>query len=864
MSSSANMLRTRRKDTNVKPNRRLDRKSSRGMIFENEELRLKTININAEVERGQNDIKKLKRENDQLRREIWYLRDEYDKLDKLLRMKQLQYISSSSTSCSSDSDSCSSCTEETEEIEMSQNLANVQKTSMGNFHKEFDHLSVVPEENSAENSERNSSSNRGSSCNDQWDKDVIKPDQSYPYYENLSSKKDSSSNSFFPQILPNQHYEEASNNQFLGLEQPNQNLENDQLHLNLCVGQNLKNSLQSGRENLLDNSLPQLLRQNMAEDRQKFFGIRYYENLSFYDNEADHFSNLENANRLPILEKSGTDLIAKTDNKDFVSQRSHSSFSNGGNLEELLNDIETISQDILKISNVQKRTNEENENENYNETLNVEHLNFHVAQNHTNERKSSLDTQDSSYKSQLNLIVMPTPMPLIGVEKYKQLQRSCESLGSQTLDNLSASKSNLKILDETLDHPAILNQELKCSENVQPFVPVPPLCPGTSAQEIRSPNINQMSRPRRPDTPPKFSTFKGGFSPLLTTPEITSGLSQNGPDLSSQLDIKKSPFYFGNYENQAFSLENIQEDLHSINICSNTTEQIVPSGLGSLLTAENDENQKIVSQNAEKAETVAETKPETKPPEETKTPKLSIRRKVSIHFKGKKDKKNQSQINVNTDSKPPSGGETKKSPFFDIKFQTELKNDKKATPKLEPKTPNVEPKTPTSADSKCSTGENKNSTCDTKSSNSDPKASSGEQKSLTPNGETKDGKTNDQKQRKSSSASPEHGKHKHGKGDSKKCHKKHKKSEKLRHRKGSLTTDRILRERSFSVCTDRSLDHRLGLGYGFGLYDDLSDNRSSDSSCDSNMSKSRKISVISNVPSSGKIPWCGCWGNGCL
>lgn len=31
---------------------RLDAKSSRGMIYENEELRIRTININAEVERG--------------------------------------------------------------------------------------------------------------------------------------------------------------------------------------------------------------------------------------------------------------------------------------------------------------------------------------------------------------------------------------------------------------------------------------------------------------------------------------------------------------------------------------------------------------------------------------------------------------------------------------------------------------------------------------------------------------------------------------------------------------------------------------------------------------------------------------------
>jgi hypothetical protein len=49
---TSSMLRARRRDVNVKPNRRLDRKSSRGMLYENEELRLRTININAEVERG--------------------------------------------------------------------------------------------------------------------------------------------------------------------------------------------------------------------------------------------------------------------------------------------------------------------------------------------------------------------------------------------------------------------------------------------------------------------------------------------------------------------------------------------------------------------------------------------------------------------------------------------------------------------------------------------------------------------------------------------------------------------------------------------------------------------------------------------
>lgn len=34
------------------------------------------------------DIKKLRRENDQLRREIWNLRDEYERLESLLKSQQ--------------------------------------------------------------------------------------------------------------------------------------------------------------------------------------------------------------------------------------------------------------------------------------------------------------------------------------------------------------------------------------------------------------------------------------------------------------------------------------------------------------------------------------------------------------------------------------------------------------------------------------------------------------------------------------------------------------------------------------------------------------------------------------------------------
>ncbi|XP_017856208.1 PREDICTED: mucin-5AC isoform X7 [Drosophila arizonae] len=81
------MLRERRRHAHYKLNSRLDRKSSRGMIYENEELRLRTININAEVERGQSDIKRLRRENEHLRREIWSLRDECDRLNKRFKAK---------------------------------------------------------------------------------------------------------------------------------------------------------------------------------------------------------------------------------------------------------------------------------------------------------------------------------------------------------------------------------------------------------------------------------------------------------------------------------------------------------------------------------------------------------------------------------------------------------------------------------------------------------------------------------------------------------------------------------------------------------------------------------------------------------
>lgn len=73
---------------------RLDKKSSRGMIYENEELRLRTININAEVSEGQSNIRKLRSENDRLKREIWSLKDNYDKLKRKYRKREESKYSS--------------------------------------------------------------------------------------------------------------------------------------------------------------------------------------------------------------------------------------------------------------------------------------------------------------------------------------------------------------------------------------------------------------------------------------------------------------------------------------------------------------------------------------------------------------------------------------------------------------------------------------------------------------------------------------------------------------------------------------------------------------------------------------------------
>lgn len=52
---------------------------------------------------GQSDIKKLKRENEMLKKGLWYLRDEYDKLERLIKEKNIGLSSPSTCSTSNDS-----------------------------------------------------------------------------------------------------------------------------------------------------------------------------------------------------------------------------------------------------------------------------------------------------------------------------------------------------------------------------------------------------------------------------------------------------------------------------------------------------------------------------------------------------------------------------------------------------------------------------------------------------------------------------------------------------------------------------------------------------------------------------------------
>ncbi|CAH1164779.1 unnamed protein product [Phaedon cochleariae] len=783
MSRPMNMLRTRRKDTNVKPNRsgfrfsRLDRKSSRGMIYENEDLRLKTININAEVESRQSDIKKLKRENEMLKKGLWYLRDEYDKLEKLVKDKKIGFSSSSTTcSTSSDSESCSSFSEASEEVETAQNMKNVQRTNMKNIHEHFDLLSVVTEETSAENSEL--PSNRTSLA---YQETVLQPDQSYPDYQISRSHTlpalEKSPTHFFSPIQTSKSFDDNSfNHQIQGQLFPEEAYPEEPTQDIMYPGERAQDTLYP--EELYRNGFGSASG-NLPEDFQSRKIVRTDANC-FYQNMVLVSKRLEPEIEVQAMEKSSSDLIVKLDNRDFGNSASRSTVSSGGNLEQLLNDIESISQ---------RGSNEHAEFNGLSEGINTK---TEILQD-PSMKENGEDPTEKPFKSELNVVLMPNPMPLIGIDKYRNIQRSLESLNAKPLEELSVSNQNLCVIP---------------------------------------PPKHLLDSPIIPNSAPAIGVHSGNHDP------------------------EANPFFFGNFKNNYVDSEQFGMKYGSDNFFRETHQKLDASRLekncGSRTNlidiispdqafTENEENLKFKTTKTQNSDS-------EKPKEEAKSDKLSIRKKVCIHFKGKKDRSKKPFFN--SDSSIPKTPDERKHPLWNSR-------DKIAppeTPSTESRKFVLEPKTTSSSDSKTS-NDKKIGQLEKKDSGSDKKESGNEKKTT-----------------KSSSASPER-KHVQLKEDvtvGGKKHRKHKRTtDRARLRRQSTLADqgRSFRERSYSVCTDRSnmLEHRLGFGSSL-YFDEFSDDRertNSQSSCET-AENARKMSMMPNVPLSGKVPWCGCWGNGCL
>lgn len=428
--------------------------------------------------------------------------------------------------------------------------------------------------------------------------------------------------------------------------------------------------------------------------------------------------------------------------------------------------------------------------------------------------------QNKPYKSELNVVLMPTAMPLLGLDRYRNIPGSLESIRSKSVENLPSQNHNI----DTQTVPEI-------------FYPPPTIPPSPMGFVANTPNV-LVSTHDAPATDNPFYFGGTQSSDFFTTANRYNPDNYINNSLSTNTDkIKKS------------ELCNSKTNLLEVN-----SEQV---------SSENEENLKFKTTKNEKEEDKpvkieSSKKSDNKKPE-GKTPKLSIRRKVSIHFKGKKDKKNKSldQLDVKT-STPPE----KKHGLFDIRFSSnESKQKDQKTPSVEskknPSENGIEMKTSSSSDSKRNSNE--------------PKTPCIECKTPQENAQTPDpAKSQEKKFTKSASVSPER-KHVHVKEDgAKKPHKKHKKNDK-KNRRSTISTekfynDRFLRERSFSVCTERS--NMLGLGFNsaFSMYDDcpISDRERTNSLSSCGTVKMRKMSNMSNFPITGKIPWCACWGNGCL
>ncbi|KAG5682007.1 hypothetical protein PVAND_011402 [Polypedilum vanderplanki] len=403
------MLREKRKHANYKPNRRLDAKSSRGMIYENEELRIRTININAEVERGQSEIKTLKREREQLRREIWTLRDEYDKLENLLRIKGIdpdEFLNSNYAERNENLEednvsecsecSCSSCCEEdccqekTEQIlpveKNNENVNNIEAVSSSadtptssssssslnasTSHSEehtkrvgkdrlnlnFDHLSVVAEESSEGNSLAHSEDtsipindlsaflHKADSLSPLSYLQKLNPPLSH--FENLPYDKIGDSVDLHGNILPSSssssNVEPIMHQQNIQIRQPSITQ----------VTQPTVEDLPSTSSSVVKKE--SRLKHFFSPIRRKVSAAVPPQPPSQLSSQPDLFINNVLPNNMSIQQEPIITFPPEIPtNNDHLSTNTatttSSSFQTGGNLEELLYDIENLSKDIMEL-----------------------------------------------------------------------------------------------------------------------------------------------------------------------------------------------------------------------------------------------------------------------------------------------------------------------------------------------------------------------------------------------------------------------------------------------------------------------------------------------------------------------------------
>ena len=114
---------------------KLDKRGSRSVMFENDGLRMRNIDVSAEIEKGHSDLRKLKKENETLKQQVWTLRDEYDKLETIV--KNMESSESSSSSCCGDDSSDRDCPDSSSQ--QTRRNSTLSKETMDGFEFTDDH-----------------------------------------------------------------------------------------------------------------------------------------------------------------------------------------------------------------------------------------------------------------------------------------------------------------------------------------------------------------------------------------------------------------------------------------------------------------------------------------------------------------------------------------------------------------------------------------------------------------------------------------------------------------------------------------------------------------------------------------------------